>query len=99
MKKIGILALQGDFEAHGARPRPRRAPSPSSCAPQPISTTVDGLVIPGGESTTMLKLLHVENLLDPLADFGRRKPDLRHLRRRHPAGRRASPIPRRRAWA
>jgi 5'-phosphate synthase pdxT subunit len=35
---------------------------------------VDGLVIPGGESTTMLKLLRLENLLEPLADFGRRKP-------------------------
>src|SRR5205085_4042954 len=34
----------------------------------------DGLVIPGGESTTMLKLLRAENMLEPLADFGRRKP-------------------------
>ena len=33
--------------------------------------TVDGLVIPGGESTTMLKLLRAENLLAPLEEFGR----------------------------
>jgi 5'-phosphate synthase pdxT subunit len=35
---------------------------------------LDGLVIPGGESTTMLKLLRAENLLEPLAEFGRKKP-------------------------
>jgi 5'-phosphate synthase pdxT subunit len=35
---------------------------------------VDGLVIPGGESTTMLKLLHIENLFEPLREFGDRKP-------------------------
>src|SRR5205823_14582924 len=35
---------------------------------------IDGLIIPGGESTTMLKLLHYENLFADLADFGRRKP-------------------------
>ena len=42
------------------RPRPSNAlgAEPSTCAPPPISTAVDGLVIPGGESTTMLKLLH-----------------------------------------
>jgi hypothetical protein len=37
MKKIGILALQGDFEAHG-RTLAAWAPIPSSCAPPPIST-------------------------------------------------------------
>ena len=35
---------------------------------------IDGLIIPGGESTTMLKLLHDEDLIEPLAEFGRRKP-------------------------
>ena len=35
---------------------------------------IDGLIIPGGESTTMLKLLHYENLFEALAEFGRRKP-------------------------
>jgi pyridoxal 5'-phosphate synthase pdxT subunit len=35
---------------------------------------VDALVIPGGESTTMLKLLRAEDLFEPLAAFGARKP-------------------------
>ena len=35
--------------------------------------TVQGLVIPGGESTTMMKLLEEEKLVDPLRDFGRRR--------------------------
>jgi 5'-phosphate synthase pdxT subunit len=35
---------------------------------------IDGLVIPGGESTTMLKLLRYDNLLEPLAQFAREKP-------------------------
>ena len=35
---------------------------------------LDGLILPGGESTTMLKLLHYDGLLEPLAEFGRRKP-------------------------
>ncbi len=35
---------------------------------------VDGLVIPGGESTTMLKLLDMENLFGELAAFGKTKP-------------------------
>ena len=36
--------------------------------------SLDGLVIPGGESTTMLKLLRYDGLLDDLTEFGRRKP-------------------------
>ncbi|MBL8292741.1 MAG: pyridoxal 5'-phosphate synthase glutaminase subunit PdxT, partial [Bryobacterales bacterium] len=35
---------------------------------------IDGLVIPGGESTTMLKLLRLENLFEPLRQFGLAKP-------------------------
>ncbi len=34
----------------------------------------DGLVLPGGESTTMLKLLHREGLFEPLKTFGQTKP-------------------------
>jgi pyridoxal 5'-phosphate synthase pdxT subunit len=37
---------------------------------------IDGLVLPGGESTTMLKLLKLENLMEPLAEFARQKPVL-----------------------
>src|SRR5450759_2089362 len=71
--RIGILALQGDFEAHG-RALTRLGAEPVFVRTAAELDTVDGLVIPGGESTTMLKLLHAENLLGPLAAFGRRHP-------------------------
>jgi len=73
MKRIGILALQGDFEAH-ARTLVRLGAEPVFVRTAADLDTVDALIVPGGESTTMLKLLHAENLLAPLADFGRRRP-------------------------
>jgi pyridoxal 5'-phosphate synthase pdxT subunit len=73
MKTVGILALQGDFEAHrkaleraGARAvEVRTAEQLAEC---------DGLIIPGGESTTMLKLMDVENLTGAVREFGAKKP-------------------------
>ncbi len=73
MKNLGVLALQGDFHAHvravenaGAHPlEVRTAKDLVSC---------DGLIIPGGESTTMLKLIGLENLFEPLRAFGENKP-------------------------
>ena len=72
-KRVGVLALQGDFEAH------RKALERAGAEAVEVRTkeeldSVDGLVIPGGESTTMLKLLRIENLFDPLKGFGARKP-------------------------
>ena len=71
--KIGILALQGDFDAH------KQALQRAGAEAREVRTAedlkaVDGLVIPGGESTTMLKLLAIEGLFEPLRDFGGRKP-------------------------
>lgn len=62
---IGVLALQGDVREHvatlralGADPLPvRRAAELAAC---------DGLVLPGGESTTMIKLATIFELLEPL---------------------------------
>jgi pyridoxal 5'-phosphate synthase pdxT subunit len=73
MKRIGILSLQGDFEAHG-RALTRLGADPVFVRTAADLDAVDALIIPGGESTTMLKLLHAENLLAPLAAFGRRRP-------------------------
>jgi 5'-phosphate synthase pdxT subunit len=72
-KKVGVLALQGDFEAH------RKALTRAGAAATEVRTAadlaaVDGLIIPGGESTTMLKLLDMEGLFDPLIEFGKTKP-------------------------
>ncbi|HZT30069.1 MAG TPA: pyridoxal 5'-phosphate synthase glutaminase subunit PdxT [Bryobacteraceae bacterium] len=73
MRRAGILALQGDFEAHG-RTLARLGAEPVFVRTAAELDAVDGLIIPGGESTTMLKLLRLEDLLEPLREFGRRKP-------------------------
>ena len=68
--KVGVLALQGDFEAHatilssaGATPVEVRTPDDLA--------SVDGLVIPGGESTTIVKLANAYRLADPLRERAR----------------------------
>jgi pyridoxal 5'-phosphate synthase pdxT subunit len=71
--RIGILALQGDFEAH------RRALAQAGAIASEVRTAadlaqVDALIVPGGESTTMLKLLDSEKLFAPLRAFGQEKP-------------------------
>lgn len=73
MKRVGVLSLQGDFAAHGAALE-RAGAEPVYVRNREQLRDIDGLIIPGGESTTMLKLLKYENLLDPLAEFGREKP-------------------------
>ena len=73
MKKVGVLALQGDFAAH-ASALARAGAEPVLVRDAGEFSEIDGLVIPGGESTTMLKLLHYDNLLEPLTQFAREKP-------------------------
>jgi 5'-phosphate synthase pdxT subunit len=72
-KRVGVLALQGDFAAHAAALE-RAGAEPVFVRDQEQLAAVDALVIPGGESTTMLKLLHYDGLMEPLARFGREKP-------------------------
>jgi 5'-phosphate synthase pdxT subunit len=72
-KRVGILALQGDFEAH-AQAIARAGAEPVLVRSAEEMETVDGLVIPGGESTTMLKLLEFMNLKDALREFAARRP-------------------------
>jgi 5'-phosphate synthase pdxT subunit len=54
--KIGVLALQGDFDAHRRRLEQLGAEVVLVKKPEQLDT-IDGLVIPGGESGTFLKLL------------------------------------------
>lgn len=72
-KTVGVLALQGDYEAH-ARALERAGAQVVEVRTAGDLDRVAGLVIPGGESTTMLKLIHDEQLFEPLAEFGRKKP-------------------------
>jgi pyridoxal 5'-phosphate synthase pdxT subunit len=73
MKKVGVLSLQGDFAAHGAAIE-RAGAEPVFVRDREQFRDIEGLIIPGGESTTMLKLLHYDGLFDELAAFGREKP-------------------------
>jgi len=73
MVHIGVLALQGDYQKH-ARSLERAGAQVSEVRTAAELAAVDGLVIPGGESTAMLKLLDRESLFEPLREFGSRKP-------------------------
>jgi pyridoxal 5'-phosphate synthase pdxT subunit len=68
---VGILALQGDFEAHakmvralGAEPKEVRVPADLD--------NLDALIIPGGESTVMTLGIEREKLAEPLGDLIRK---------------------------
>jgi 5'-phosphate synthase pdxT subunit len=70
---IGVLAIQGNFASHaealteaGASPVEVRKPSQLA--------SLDGLVLPGGESTTMLKFLAKHRFFEALQEFCGRKP-------------------------
>jgi len=73
VKRVGVLSLQGDFAAHGEALARAGAEPVYVREPEQLDG-LDGLVIPGGESTTMLKLMGKEGLMAPVAEFGRRKP-------------------------
>ena len=70
--KIGVLALQGDFAEHLVMLRRLGVDAAEVRLPAQLDG-LDGLIIPGGESTTIGKLAVDFELLEPLRDFGRRK--------------------------
>jgi 5'-phosphate synthase pdxT subunit len=68
--KIGILAVQGDFEAHAAMLSRLDADSVEVRTPADLDGC-DGLILPGGESTTQLQFLQEEGLADAIGKFAR----------------------------
>ena len=68
MPLVGVLALQGDFEAHTRMLRGLGADVREVRTPAGLEG-LDGLVIPGGESTTMTLGIAREGLADPLREF------------------------------
>ncbi len=70
--KIGVLSLQGDFEAHRRRLEELGAKVVLVRKPEQLDE-VDGLIIPGGESSTFLKLLGDKGF-QKLSDFVHTKP-------------------------
>ena len=72
---VGVLALQGDFQAHCVRLAQLGARAVEVRYANQL-LDVQGLVLPGGESTTNLILLDEEGLWDCLLEFAREKPML-----------------------
>jgi 5'-phosphate synthase pdxT subunit len=73
LPRVGVLAIQGDYAAHaralsesGAEPREVRKPDQLA--------GLDGLILPGGESTTVLKFLEKFGFFEALEEFCRKKP-------------------------
>ncbi len=65
---IGVLALQGDVREHRAMLEQAGAGTTVAVRRPAELAQVDGIVLPGGESTTMSKLARTFELLDPLRD-------------------------------
>lgn len=71
--KIGVLALQGAFIEHQKTLQKLGAETVQVRKPQHLEG-LDGLVMPGGESTTIGKLATAYNLIEPLREFATEKP-------------------------
>jgi len=71
--KIGVLALQGDFYLHLKRLRELEVEAVAVKKPEELQDC-QGLIIPGGESTTLVKLLKNIGLYELLPVFNRRWP-------------------------
>ena len=75
MIKIGVLELQGNFESHHKILKKLGYDSVGVNSSSDLDC-LDGLVLPGGESTTMSLLIDSFNLRDSLLDFSKNKPIL-----------------------
>jgi 5'-phosphate synthase pdxT subunit len=71
--RIGVLAIQGDYSAHAA--------ALTECGATPVEVRnadqladLEGLILPGGESTTMLKFLERHNFLEDLRAYCGKRP-------------------------
>ena len=73
VKRIGVLALQGDFAEHKTALERAGAEAVEVRLPHHLEG-LDGLIIPGGESTTLRKLADMYGLMEPLRVFSRKHP-------------------------
>ena len=71
--RIGVLAVQGDFAAHAAAIEAAGGEALLVRKPEQLEG-LDGLILPGGESTTMLKFLERSGFFESLQEFVRTKP-------------------------
>ncbi len=70
---VGVLAIQGDFDAHRRRLEELGATVVLVRRPEQLDA-IDALVMPGGESSTMLKFLERDGFFEKLSEFVRTKP-------------------------
>lgn len=68
--RVGVLALQGSFIEHIGILRQLGVEAPPIRLPHELDT-LDGLIIPGGESTTMLRLMESFGLIQPIREMAR----------------------------
>ncbi len=66
---VGVLALQGDFARHQEALERAGCPNVRLVRTRAQLEGLDGLILPGGESSTILKLLRIEGLMEPLRQF------------------------------
>jgi len=71
--KIGVLALQGAFIEHQKMLEGLYVQTIEVRLPEHLES-IDGLIIPGGESTTIGKLADAYHLIEPIQAFGHRRP-------------------------
>ena len=71
--RVGVLAIQGDYAAHADALRDAGADPVEVRSPEELDG-LDGLILPGGESTTMLKFLERRNFFESLTEFSSAKP-------------------------
>jgi 5'-phosphate synthase pdxT subunit len=71
--RIGVLAIQGDYAAHATALSETGADPCEIRKPDQLKE-LDGLILPGGESTTMLKFLEKHSFLEALLEFCKNKP-------------------------
>ena len=69
MRRIGVLALQGSFIEHIALLKRLGVEPPAVKLPKDL-VSLDGLIIPGGESTTIGKLAATYELIDEFKRLG-----------------------------
>ena len=72
---IGVLALQGDVREHENLLHDLGVQTKSVRRPVDLEG-IDGLIVPGGESTAISKLINLFDLMQPLRDFVTHKPVL-----------------------
>jgi pyridoxal 5'-phosphate synthase pdxT subunit len=71
--RVGVLAIQGDYAAHAEALTESGAEPVEVRKPEELGD-LNGLVLPGGESTTMLKFLEKRHFFDALKEYCRRHP-------------------------